>query len=98
LQLLKVQVQKEIMELTGMAPGPGGEGAIPLAPQQLPDGDVLGDGIEGAPQSDAEGNIADVEAETGKMIEEQTEGALREELVTKAFGTKIPQRRAVDRD
>jgi len=95
LQLIKVQIQKEIQDMTGMMPGPDGNSAIPLQPTQLADGDVLGDKVEGAPTPD---NLQDPATQQGAAIEAQTEGALREKLVTEAYGTKIPQRRAVDRD
>ena len=95
LQLIKVQIQKEIQDMTGMMPGPDGNSAIPLQPTQLADGDVLGDKVEGAPTPD---NLQDPATQQGAAIEAQTESALREKLVTEAYGTKIPQRRAVDRD
>jgi hypothetical protein len=98
LTLLKVQIQKEIQDITGMMPGPGGEGAVPLAPTVLADGDVMGDKIEGAPQTNAEGEMTDPEQEIGDAMANQAEAALRNSLVTEAYGTKIPQRRAVDRD
>jgi hypothetical protein len=34
----------------------------------------------------------------GMMAEAQAEADIRNRLVTEAYGTKIPQRRAVDRD
>jgi hypothetical protein len=95
LQLIKVQIQKEIQDMTGMMPGPDGNSAIPLQPTQLADGDIMGDKVEGAPTPD---NLQDPATQEGAMIEAQTEAALREKLVTEAYGTKIPQRRAVDRE
>ena len=95
LQLIKVQIQKEIQDMTGMMPGPDGNSAIPLQPTQLADGDIMGDKIEGAPTPE---NLADPATQESAMIQAQTESAMREKLVTEAYGTKIPQRRAVDRD
>lgn len=95
LQLVKIQVQKAIMDMTGMMPGPGGEGAIPMAPQQLGDGDVLGDGIEGAPSEENAKNPENLASEQANM---EAEAAIRNKLVTEAYGTKLPQRRAVDRE
>jgi hypothetical protein len=95
LQLIKIQIQKEIQDMTGMMPGPDGNSAIPLQPTQLADGDVLGDKVDGAPSPE---NLQDPATQEGAMIEQQTEAALREKLVTEAYGTKLPQRRAVDRD
>lgn len=95
LQLIKVQIQKEIQDMTGMMPGPDGNSAIPLQPTQLADGDVMGDKVDGAPTPE---NLQDPETQATAAMEGQTEAALREKLVTEAYGTKIPQRRAVDRD
>jgi hypothetical protein len=95
LQLIKVQIQKEIQDMTGMMPGPDGNSAIPLQPTQLADGDIMGDKVEGAPTPE---NLQDPAVQEAAMIEAETESALREKLVTEAYGTKIPQRRAVDRD
>jgi hypothetical protein len=95
LQLIKVQIQKEIQDMTGMMPGPDGNSAIPLQPTQLADGDVLGDKVDGPATPE---NLQDPATQEGAMMEAQTEAVLRERLVTEAYGTKIPQRRAVDRD
>ena len=94
LQLVKIQIQKAIMDMTGMMPGPDGNSAIPLTPTELGDGDVMGDGIEG-PQTDA--NVKDPAQEQVVGIEKSQEAAIREKLVTEAYGTKIPQRRTVDK-
>ena len=95
LQLVKIQIQKAIMDMTGMMPGPDGNSAIPMQPQQLGDGDILGDGIEGAPTAE---NQKDPETEAMESMEQQAEAEVRNKLVTDAYGTKIPQRRAVDKD
>jgi hypothetical protein len=93
--LLKTQIQKEIQDLTGMIPGPGGEGAVPLQPTVLGDGDVMGDQVDGAPTPE---NIENPANQEGAMAANMQESELRNRLVTEAYGTKIPQRRAVDRD
>jgi hypothetical protein len=93
--LLKTQIQKEIQDLTGMIPGPGGEGAIPLQPTVLGDGDVMGDQVDGAPTPE---NIENPANQEGAMAANMQESELRNRLVTEAYGTKIPQRRAVDRE
>jgi hypothetical protein len=93
--LLKTQIQKEIQDLTGMIPGPGGEGAIPLQPTVLGDGDVMGDQVDGAPTPE---NIENPANQEGAMAANMQESELRTRLVTEAYGTKIPQRRAVNRD
>jgi len=95
LQLIKVQIQKQIMDMTGMMPGPDGSNAIPMQPTQLGDGDVMGDGMQG-PQDDQ--NPLNPESQETKSIEVQAEAEIRNKLVTDAYGTKIPQRRTVDRD
>ena len=93
LNLVKIQIQKQIMDMTGMMSGPDGS-AIPMEPTMLGDGDTMGDGILGpaTPVSAQDPNL------NGGPIEEQGEAALREKLVTDAYGTKIPQRRTVDKD
>jgi hypothetical protein len=93
LSLVKVQIQKEIMDLTGMMAGPDGT-AMPMDPTMLGDGDVLGDGILGPQTPESQAN-PDTNA---NPIELQGEAAVREKLVTAAYGTKLPQRRAVDKD
>ena len=86
LQLLKTEIAKQIMDLTGMMPGPDGM-ATPLDPMMTGDGDVLGDGLpaNGVPDS-------------GTMGEMVGEAEIRQQLVVDTFGTKIPQRRATDPD
>jgi len=95
LQLVKIQIQKEIMDMTGMMPGPDGNSAIPMTPQELGDGDVMGDGIQGPETSE---NIDSPENKAAAGFEDQSESSIREALVTQAYGTKIPQRRTVDKD
>jgi len=94
LQLIKIQIQKAIMDMTGMMPGPDGNTAIPMDPMQLGDGDVMGDGVEGAP---TEENLANPMNQQTEGIEKQAEASIREKLVTDAYGTKIPQRRSIDK-
>jgi hypothetical protein len=95
LQLLQIQIQKQIMDMTGMMPGPDGMSAVPLAPTQLGDGDVLGDGMMGpeTPQ-----NAADPANQQAHGMEQGAEAEIRNKLVTDAYGTKLPQRRTVDKD
>jgi hypothetical protein len=95
LQLIKIQIQKQIMDMTGMMPGPDGNSAIPMQPTQLGDGDVMGDGIEGPPDPN---NPANAASQQTKGAEMQGEAEIRNQLVTDAYGTKIPQRRTVDKD
>ena len=95
LQLIKIQIQKQIMDMTGMMPGPDGNSAIPMQPTQLGDGDIMGDGVMGAPDPANPENLASQES---LGIEAQAEAELRNKLVTEAYGTKIPQRRTVDKE
>ena len=85
LDLLKTQVQKEVMDITGMMPGLEGGPAMPLDPTMAmsADGDILGDGLLGAQGMDYGASMAALEGEAN----------IRNELVTKAYGTKIPQKR-----
>jgi len=95
LSLVKVQIQKQIQDMTGMMPGPDGNSAIPMQPTVLGDGDVMGDGMEGPQDPNNPMNPASQET---KGMEVQAEAEIRNKLVTDAYGTKIPQRRTVDRD
>lgn len=92
LNLIKVQIQKQIMDMTGMMAGPDGT-ATPMDPMMLGDGDVLGDGIAGPPDQGAN----DPEL-NNNGIEAQGEADIRNALVTQAYGTKVPTRRTVDKD
>ncbi|NBR25451.1 MAG: hypothetical protein EBU08_17085, partial [Micrococcales bacterium] len=94
IQLLQIQIQKQIMDLTGMMPGPDGTSAVPLNPTPLGDGDILGDDLAG-PQTPE--NIKDPANQQMMGMEKGIESELRNKLVTEAYGTKIPQRRAVDK-
>lgn len=81
LKLIQTQIENEIMELTGMVAGPDGS-AQPMQPG--PDGQM--------PQvpSSAAPPVLDPAA-----IESQLgEAALRNRLVSQAYGTQIPQRRS----
>jgi len=95
LQLIKIQIQKQIMDMTGMMPGPDGNSAIPMQPTQLGDGDVMGDGMMGAPSDENPMNEASQQTEG---IEKQAEAEIRNKLVTDAYGTKIPLRRNVGKE
>jgi len=87
LNLLKVQINKQIMDLTGMMAGPDGS-ATPIDPMLLGDGDTLGDGQIGPQGEDpAAGEIAQQSA----MAEQD----IRETLVKEAYGSNVPQRRVV---
>ena len=87
LNLLKVQINKQIMDMTGMMAGPDGS-ATPIDPMMMGDGDVLGDGQIGPQGTDP--GAGDVE-----MQNMQAEQQIRETLVQEAYGTNVPQRRAV---
>ena len=91
LSLIKVQLQKEIMDMTGMMPGPEGGTATPIDPMVMGDGDVLGDGIQGDPEEAAEDPELNSNAE-----EAQGEASMRETLVQQAYGANIPTRDPID--
>jgi hypothetical protein len=93
LTLIKVQIQKEIMDMTGMMPGPEGSSATPIDPMMMGDGDVMGDGIEGPPEEGADNPELN-----SNMEEEQGEASMRETLVQQAYGANIPTRDPIDRE
>jgi hypothetical protein len=59
------------------------------------DGDVLGDGISGPETKE---NVEDPANQQMAGMEKMAEAEIRNKLVTDAYGTKIPQRRAVDKE
>lgn len=83
LSLLKTQIQKMVMDLTGMMPGVEGGPATPLDPtmMMMGNGEALGDGAPGMA-----GSPPDMPGMSVLGGEEE----LRNALVTQAFGTKIP--------
>jgi hypothetical protein len=90
LNLMRVQIQKQIMDMTGMMASPDGT-ATPVDPMMMGDGDVLGDGQIGQQGTDP---AADAVAQQNTAAEQQ----IRETLVTEAYGTKTPSRRTVDKE
>ena len=91
LSLIKVQIQKEIMDMTGMMPGPEGGTATPIDPMMMGDGDVLGDGIEGPPEEGEDNPVLN-----SNPVEEEGEASMRETLVQQAYGANIPTRDPID--
>jgi hypothetical protein len=90
LNLVKVQVQKQIMDMTGFMASPDGT-ATPVDPMMMGDGDMLGDGQIGQEGTDPEAPA--VEAES-LMAEQQ----IRETLVSQAYGANVPKNRTVDKE
>ena len=90
LNLVRAQITKQLMDLTGMMVGPDGS-ATPMDPMMRGDGDVLGDGQLG-PQPK---NGGDPSVEQQNV---QAEAAIKQDLITQAYGTKIPSRRTVDKE
>ena len=82
LKLLQTQIENEIMDLTGMVMGP--DGPAPAAAMGAPAG-----GPDGAPAPAQAPRTLDPAALGAQM----GEAALRNKLVTEAYGTQLPQRR-----
>jgi hypothetical protein len=93
LNLIKIQIQKQIMDMTGMMPGPDGT-ATPMDPMMMGDGDVLGDGVLGP--NDPKKPSPEGQQEVG--MEMQGEMEIRQELLKDAYGTQLPSRRTVDKE
>jgi hypothetical protein len=92
LNLVKAQISKSLMDITGMMVSPDGT-ATPMDPMMLGDGDLLGDGVaspQGQPPSPEEEGVV--------MENSAAEQQIRETLITQAYGTKIPSRATVDKD
>jgi hypothetical protein len=79
LNLIKTEIQNEIMSMTGMATGPDGQ-AQPVSPEQAAMAQQQGGGM--APILDP------------AMIDELRNGEarIRAKLLTEAYGTRLPQR------
>jgi hypothetical protein len=84
LQLMKAQIQKQIMDITGMQVAPDGT-AIPMDPIMTGSGDVIGDGVAG-PNPSMQPNPMSLELEA----------EIQNRLVTEAYGTKLAQFRSPD--
>ena len=80
LQMLKNDIAKEILAMTGMMPGPDGAAGQPMV------------GPEGQPMGGNENAATPIVDEASAMLA-QGEAGLRNRLVTEAYGTKIPQKR-----
>ena len=93
LNLVKVQIQKQIMDMTGFMAGPDGT-ATPMDPMMMGDGDVLGDGQIG-PQGSGEDAGADQAVAQANFNAETT---IRDTLVNDAYGDAPPVKRTVDRE
>ena len=90
LNLVKVQVQKQIMDMTGFMAGPDGT-ATPIDPMMMGNGDVMGDGQLGPQGTDPQAGVVDQE-------NLQAESDIRNTLVEEAFGDNPPPMRPVDKD
>ena len=90
LNLVKVQVQKQIMDMTGFMAGPDGT-ATPIDPMMMGNGDVMGDGQLGPQGTDPQAGLVDQE-------NLQAESDIRNTLVQEAFGNNPPPMRPVDKD
>jgi hypothetical protein len=90
LNLIKAEVTKQLMDLTGMMVGPDGS-ASPMDPM-LMQGDVTGDGEIG-PSSGAVPQDPAV-----AMVTMEQEAMLRQTLLQNAYSEETPERQAVDKD
>lgn len=91
LNLMRVQIQKQIMDMTGMMAGPDGT-ATPVDPIMMGGGDVLGDGQPGPvdPEQGVDPQVA--------LQNLDAEVQLREELLNTAYNTQLPARSTIDKD
>jgi hypothetical protein len=91
LNLIRVQLQKQIMDMTGMMVSPDGT-ATPIDPMMMGDGDLLGDGQEGPvdPESGPDPESA--------MQNMAAEAAIKEELLNEAYNSPLPMRSTIDKD
>lgn len=95
LNLVKAQISKQLMDLTGMMVGPDGS-ATPMDPMMMGSGEMLGDGLSGP--VDETGAPTDPNAGVEQQENMIAEQEIREKLVTEAYGTKLPARRIVTKE
>jgi hypothetical protein len=93
LNLVKAEIQKQLMDITGMMVGPDGT-ATPMDPMMMGNGDVMGDG-----QLGPQGQGVDPKEDQAIAQEQlQAEDQIRQTLINEAYGTNIPARSTVDKD
>lgn len=90
LNLIKAEVTKQLIDLTGMMVGPDGS-ATPMDPMMM-QGDVTGDGEIG-PSSGAVPQDPAV-----AMVTMEQEAMLRQTLLQNAYSEETPDRQAIDKD
>ena len=95
LNLIKAQITKQLMDMTGMMVAPDGT-ATPMDPMMMGDGDVLGDGLLGP--GGQPGQAPSPEEQQAEQMNLQAEAQIRNALVTEAYGTKLSSRRTVDKE
>lgn len=82
LNMIKAEIQKQIMDFTGMQVAPDGT-AMPMEPMMMGDGDVMGDGVDG-PNPQMQPNPVSLEVEADIL----------NQLTTLAYGGRLAQYRA----
>jgi hypothetical protein len=92
INLVKAQITKQLMDLTGMMVGPDGS-ATPMDPMMMGNGEVLGDGQPGAA-----GQAPTPEEQMGVAQNMGLEANIRQTLLNDAYGMQLPARSTVDKD
>ena len=90
--LVRAQITKQLMDLTGMMVGPDGS-ATPMDPMMMGTGEVLGDGQPGAP---GQPQSPDDQMSVAQNI--SIEDTVRQNLLNDAFGSQLPARSTIDKD
>ena len=93
INLVKVNIQKKIADMTGMMVSPDGS-ATPIDPT-LMGGEVIGDGDLGPEGEDAPLTPAEAQAEMANFEAEQQ---IQAKLIEEAYGDSTPKRRSIDKD
>jgi hypothetical protein len=93
LNLVKVQVQKQIMDMTGFMAGPDGS-ATPIDPV-VAGGDVVGDGQVGPGDGTGPLTPEEVQSEEANL---EAEVGIRQALVNEAYGVNPSNRMNIDKD
>jgi hypothetical protein len=90
MQLLQTSIAKEILDLTGMMPGSDGAEMPPMQDEVT--------GADGSVTQQAQPQMPEPVADLTAVLEAGAEQNLRSDLVTMAYGTKLPLKRSVERD
>lgn len=92
LNMVRVEIQKQIMDMTGFMASPDGT-VTPVDPAVAGGGDVMGDGVVGDPSG-----VEDPAAMEAQALTLQAGAQIRQTLIDDAYNAVSPQRMTIDKD